>query len=298
MTATPTRGILFADLANSSRLYRELGDTQARNLVLSALELAQSVVERERGRVVDRIGDELFCVFDDGDAALRAAVGIQEETDQARDAGRLPAVLAFRIGFVHGPVGLRDTEVFGDSVYLAKRVANFAKADQVLTSGETLAALQQTTPDRFLAVDRVRLKGRVEEVEVFEALWGERGTIKIDLPARSHSRTERELHLTFANSTTTVSKERPDVALGRSPACELIIDEARVSRCHARVELAPDGFVLIDQSRNGTVIRRDGADPQVVVRARAVLEGAGTLQLGADDQGAPLVSYIVRPHSR
>jgi len=292
VSETPTRGILFADLADSSRLYRELGNAAARDIILSALGLAQSVVLKHRGRVVDRIGDELFCVFDDGDAALRAALSIQRGTERARERQQLPARLAFRIGFVHGPVELRGPEVFGDSVYLAKRVVNYAKADQVLTSRETVTTLTHGRTDNFLFVERVRLKGRIEEVELVEAVWSIENTAPINAADVPRSVPDRELQLSYGSVGTVVSRERPEVALGRSATCEIVIDETGVSRLHARVELRRDGFVLIDQSRNGTFLIREGSEPHLVLHEEIALEGNGVLQLGPQDR-APVVFYAV-----
>jgi pSer/pThr/pTyr-binding forkhead associated (FHA) protein len=46
---------------------------------------------------------------------------------------------------------------------------------------------------------------------------------------------------------------------GREPSCDLVCEHATVSRFHARVELADDGFVsLVDTgSRNGTFLNRN-----------------------------------------
>ena len=291
---TATRGILFTDLADSSRLYRTLGDARAREVVRAAFNVAQSVVANERGRVVDQIGDELFCLFDDGDAALRAAVGIQEHIERARETQELPVGLAFRTGFIQGPVELRDTEVFGDSVYLAKRVANLAKAEQILTTLETFNSLHDATPESFLFVERVRLKGRLEEVELVEALWGGRGTMPVNAAALPPLVPDDELHLRYGDRAMLVSRQHPDATMGRSPSCDLVLDEAGVSRLHARAELRRSGFVLVDLSRNGTILQRAGSNPYTVERGYAALEGEGTLQLGTHS-GAPVVTYSVRP---
>ena len=47
--------------------------------------------------------------------------------------------------------------------------------------------------------------------------------------------------------------------VGREPSCDLVCEHATVSRFHARVELADDGFVsLVDTgSRNGTFLNRN-----------------------------------------
>jgi adenylate cyclase len=178
-------------------------------------------------------------------------------------------------------------------VYLAKRVANLAKAEQILTSRETLASLREASPEHFLFVERVRLQGRVEEVELLEAVWGARVTVSVSSPSAPRSLPERELQLSHSNGSTVVSKEHPDVSLGRSSTCEIVFDEVGVSRLHARVELRRDGFVLIDQSRNGTILQSDWAAPRTILHGQAALEGTGTLQLGPQD-GAPVIAYTVR----
>src|SRR6185295_15196556 len=62
------RGVLFADVSNSTRLFHELGDDRGRAIVVAALAFARQIVDSSRGRVVDSIGDELFCEFPDADA--------------------------------------------------------------------------------------------------------------------------------------------------------------------------------------------------------------------------------------
>src|SRR5262245_37632942 len=47
------------------------------------------------------------------------------------------------------------------------------------------------------------------------------------------------------------SPDRPFV-LGRAPACDLIVDDSRVSRRHLMLEPSPDGWTAIDISTNGT----------------------------------------------
>ena len=46
---------------------------------------------------------------------------------------------------------------------------------------------------------------------------------------------------------------------GREPSCELALEHATVSRVHARIELADDGLVCVQdaESRNGTYLNRN-----------------------------------------
>jgi adenylate cyclase len=50
---------------------------------------------------------------------------------------------------------------------------------------------------------------------------------------------------------------QPAVLIGRSPECDLILNEPGMSRKHALIQRAGDGWVIIDQgSRNGTYVNR------------------------------------------
>ena len=98
------RVVLFADVSDSSRLITELGDAQARDVVQSAVDTARAVVEARDGSVVDQIGDEVFAVFADVDAALECAVGIQTQVETLASRGQLHRGLRMRIGFAAGPV--------------------------------------------------------------------------------------------------------------------------------------------------------------------------------------------------
>jgi FHA domain len=69
--------------------------------------------------------------------------------------------------------------------------------------------------------------------------------------------------------------DRP-LVLGRSPDCDVTLDDGQVSRRHARVWPAPDGSAVVEDlgSANGTFINRN----QVLEHAR--LDPGDELQLG------------------
>jgi transcriptional regulator with GAF, ATPase, and Fis domain/pSer/pThr/pTyr-binding forkhead associated (FHA) protein len=80
------------------------------------------------------------------------------------------------------------------------------------------------------------------------------------------------------------------VRLGRSPDCELSIEAVHVSALHATITAAPDGWVLRDQSTNGTRVVRDGARIDLSERATrdALLEDGDVLELGDATQPVPV----------
>jgi adenylate cyclase len=84
--------------------------------------------------------------------------------------------------------------------------------------------------------------------------------------------------------------------LGRSPQVTYCIDDARVSRSHARIDWHGGAFQLTDLSFNGTYVRFSNADEVVSLRrGNCTLHGSGVLGLGASlmDPTAPRVSFEI-----
>ncbi len=289
------RGILFADVSDSSRLLRELGDVEGRAAIVAALAVARRAVEAGGGVVIDEIGDELFCQFSCGDAAARASLAIQETVLAAREKQRLHAAVRFRIGFCEGPVGVDEERIFGDTVYLARRVATIAKADQVLTTADTLNGLAPDLSMRARWLGAVRPKGRTENVQVLDLSWAFDETLEPEDRFAPEEVFTGALHLTLpsAVSSVVVNADRPSIALGRNADCDIVVPDDRVSRHHARVDLDRSEFRWVDFSRNGSFLRPSNSEERIVVRTSVRLTGSGEIRLGPD-KDAPLLHYFVR----
>ena len=67
-----------------------------------------------------------------------------------------------------------------------------------------------------------------------------------------------------------------------------------MSRRHARIERRDNGFVLIDQSTNGTWLCQEGEDEIGLRQEEAPLIGQGTFSLGHPaKEGLPSVAYFI-----
>jgi hypothetical protein len=70
------------------------------------------------------------------------------------------------------------------------------------------------------------------------------------------------------------------LTIGRDPGCDVVLDHARISRQHARIEAAENGHVLIDlNSTNGTVVAGQRVRGAVRLRAGDAIELAGEVTL-------------------
>ena len=56
-----------------------------------------------------------------------------------------------------------------------------------------------------------------------------------------------------------MNREPETKSCGRDPSCDLVLEDSTLSRLHARIELADDGLVTIDDagSSNGTFVNRN-----------------------------------------
>jgi len=275
--------ILFADIAGSTHLYDTFGDFQARELISDCLTQLKEVARENDGTVIKTIGDEVMCTFLTPNQAAETAKQMHEEI--SFNPKMVQANIRLRIGFHHGEVICEPGDVFGDAVNVAARMVDLAKSDQIITNKETLALMKLTLKRRARIVDRTRVRGKDDVMEIHELIWG-----KPELLTMSNSITEEMiasltsekdlLQIRYMQQRIIVDHERPILTMGRGVANHLIIDEPLISRMHARIELQRNRFILIDQSTNGTFLVQPDEDPKLLRRDAIPSEGEGLIGLG------------------
>ncbi|MBF0621194.1 MAG: adenylate/guanylate cyclase domain-containing protein [Magnetococcales bacterium] len=285
--------IMFADIAGSTRLYEQLGDAKARALTSDCLGLLSQLTELYMGRVIKTIGDEVMCTFPSADQAADAAVRMQEELDQRAD--EVDVRLRIRVGFHFGEVILEGGDVFGDAVNLAARMASQAKADQILTTGETVGLINASLQENCRFIIDAQVKGKQKIIEIFELTWGEEEELTIlgGLPGQQDvAEQEAVMVLAFGTRELTLGQQRSTISLGRGKQNHFQIPDSRASRMHAKVEYRRGRFVLVDQSTNGTYVMLSGEGGQLVHRDERELSDEGVIGLGR--KVAPDDSLAVR----
>lgn len=276
--------ILFADVSGSTRLYEKLGDTEALRAVERCIKRMERSVEGYRGRVVKTIGDEIMAVFESAEDAFQAAVDMQQRiTDLPPVSG---VKLGIRLGFHLGPVIEDKDDYFGDTVNTAARLTGLAKAGQILTSGETIAALPELLQESTRDLDQMAVKGKVEQLNVFEVLWqeGEELTMKApSLKARPASAAAKPVRLCVRHlgKVLVIDDKTSSLSLGRDGGCDLVIVDRRASRNHCKIERRGDKFVLTDISTNGTYVTFSGEPEFFLRREDLILRGSGRISFAA-----------------
>jgi class 3 adenylate cyclase len=128
--------ILFTDLRNSTRLYREIGDAVAFGAVMGHFDVLREEIAREGGSIVKTLGDAIMAVFPRPAPALRAIINAQSALASPPEGVR---PLTVKAGLHAGPciaVTLNERlDYFGSNVNIAARLEPLSTGeDCVITS--------------------------------------------------------------------------------------------------------------------------------------------------------------------
>jgi class 3 adenylate cyclase len=294
---TASLAILFADIAKSSHLYEVLGNQTAQNLIGTYLSILSDITKQHNGTVVKTIGDEIMCTFPTANEAVDAAKLMHQDLEQMTLPGKPeygpPNIY---VGIHLGPVVREDNDVFGDAVNVAARMVSLAKQRQILTTGETVKALTVNNQNAARCIDRTTIKGKSGEVDIYEVVWEQHDlTVMLDTSLEELSQ-RSSMELRFGKLRINIDKNRPIATMGRQPHNDLIVNDNRVSRSHARIEYRRNKFILIDQSTNGTFVIIMGKKNIHIKRDETQLHGHGVIGLGRETtQDSPMaIQYAIK----
>lgn len=270
--------ILFADICRSTTLFDQLGDETALDLVVQALQLAGEIAKQENGTVIGTIGDEVMCTFNQPEAALAAASRIHGAVQQ--NPSMQQHHLAMRIGINTGTVLSLSNSVYGDTVNIAARLSQQAKANQSLVSSSTAVNVGEGLRGQLRLVGQLTLQGKAGPLEVHELL-GEHSEEEITEVADNRKVVTRAF-LMEARYLTRQMRFDPMLVrfvFGRSMDCDQVIDHPTISREHAEFLYRNGQFVLRDFSTNGSFLVQ-GTKTERLHRSSAELKGKGQIYLG------------------
>ncbi|MBV8029880.1 MAG: adenylate/guanylate cyclase domain-containing protein [Betaproteobacteria bacterium] len=276
--------VLFADVSESTKIYETAGDSAAHEAIDRCLALLRQATQAAGGRVVKTIGDEVMSVFARADAAAAAAAEMQGGVDHLPPVAGLK--LALRIGFHAGPVIQKESDVFGDTVNLASRLAEQAGRGQIITSAETAAILGPMFRGALRDLYAIPVKGKAEPVALCELLWRRdddatvfsTSTPGLQAPAAP-------LRLKYHATEILRRRDNDSVVIGREAGCGLVIADPKASRRHCTVERRGDKWVIQDHSTNGTYVSVEGDTELLLRREELTLRKRGWIACGQPRAG-------------
>lgn len=139
--------LMFTDLRDSTRMYRQIGDASAFGRVREHFEILEKSIAAEGGAIVKTMGDAVMATFRHPVDALKSVWNAQSEIAKYGE-----PMLWLKAGLHKGPcivVNLNDRlDYFGSTVNIAARLPNFSKGGELIFS-ETF--YQDPETQKFLA---------------------------------------------------------------------------------------------------------------------------------------------------
>lgn len=256
-------GVMFADVTGSTRLYETLGDENANRIIGKVIDVMRAITEGYQGFVIKTIGDEIMCRFSSANDCVRAAIECQEEISAGIQGETIE--ISIKVGLHFGPaILMEDGDVFGDAVNVSARMAGIAKGAQIITTQETISLLDADLQDMSRQFDRTNVKGKEEEIIVYQVVWEE-------------------------------SDDVTRIVIGRGVQSDLMCKTRLASRTHATLEYRRGKFLLTDQSSNGTFVQTDDGENIFLRRQELMLWGSGYIGLGEEiskEDPENLIRYV------
>lgn len=264
------------------------GALEIRHAIDRCLRRVELAIEANAGSVLlrDRFG--ISATFERCDPAILAACEMLERTQN------LPPLRGKRfsisVGIHYGTVGTGQEDA-GEGLEIARRLARASRSGEALATGAAVLQLSATT--RHFARPSNNDKAKITDLEwpIFSIARQPESVISLP-PA---TRLLQRLRIRHQNEIIFVDELRPIVLLGRELGNDIVIMDPRASRQHARVERRRGGFMLIDQSTNGTCLLEDDAVERCIKGSEVALVGPGRIGCGfsANDVERDLVFFDI-----
>jgi len=164
--ASGTHTFVFADLAGYTALTEAHGDEEAADAAADFRDAVRALLAEHDAEEVKTMGDALLVRVPD---AAKAA-GLAERI--VCEYGTRHRALAVRVGMHTGTAVLRGGDWFGSAVNIASRVADVARAGEILCTEATREAIGPAVPVRERG--RQAFKNVVDPVGVYEFVLASR----------------------------------------------------------------------------------------------------------------------------
>jgi adenylate cyclase len=293
VTRIAERTVVFADLRGSTSLFERLGNSEATSVVTHTVSALGRVIASQKGHVVKTLGDGLMAMFERPMHAVQAANAMHDVLEGLVAGGPNPTsrstsnmrTLRLQVALARGEIVEMDGDCFGDAVNVAARLLDHAGDNETLITDGVFEGLDDAQRIRFRSLDWMHLRGRAEPVLV-HLLGGRRhgDTVATQFGDVQMDDDPDGIRLSWGPLNRLYASDRVPLVLGRSPQSTFCVDDARVSRSHARIDWHGGSFTLTDLSYNGTYVRFGAGDEVLSLRrGQCTLHGSGVIGLG----GAP-----------
>lgn len=164
--------LMFTDLRNSTKMYREIGDAPAFGRVRDHFEILEQSIAAEGGSIIKTMGDSIMAAFRSPVSAVRAIWDVQKKISLRGD-----PPLSIKAGIHHGAcivVNLNDRlDYFGSTVNIAARLPHFSVGGEAILSEpvrndpEVVEFLEKNAPPNSLTRFQSEIRGYDQPMDLW-----------------------------------------------------------------------------------------------------------------------------------
>ena len=163
--------IMFADIVGYSRMMAS-DEERTLELLKDFESICSPIISDNEGKIIKKVGDELFCEFSSAKEAVDCALSIQKSIQPFNDSRPKDFKLQVRIGIHIGDIVLRDGDVFGDGVNVASRIQPFSNPGGICVSNAVRDALSSHPKYKLQVEGEQELKNIIEKHTLYSIKTG------------------------------------------------------------------------------------------------------------------------------
>lgn len=273
-------GILYADISGSTRLYSTLGAEEAKHQLERCVKRMERSIESFKGTLRSPAVDEIIATFPGADDAVLAALDMQ------RRLADLPPVsgvrLSIRIGVHFGSLSEDQDGLGGSGAEIGKALLNLAGVGQIVTCDMASGSLSKVLQDSLLPIGDMVLSTPLGDSQLFEIKdRAAQSAYRPTATTTTAAGVSERLFIRVNGAAFVVDNAAPRMTFGRDRESSFVLHGSKASRHHATIEKrGRAGFVLVDQSTNGTYLKLDGLAEVRLQDGETTLSGRGKIGFG------------------
>ncbi len=163
--------IMFADIVGYSRMMAN-NEERTLELLKDFENICSPIISDNEGKIIKKVGDELFCEFSSAKQAVDCSLEIQKAIQPYNDSRPKDFKLQVRIGIHIGDIVLRDGDVFGDGVNVASRIQPFCNPGGICVSNAVRDALSSHPKYEIQVEGEQELKNIIEKHTLYSIKTG------------------------------------------------------------------------------------------------------------------------------
>ena len=165
---TQTATLMFADVVDSVRLIEQAETANVIRIRALLRSLAQEVIPRHLGTVLERRGDGLLVRFSDARSAAACALDLHAQAAEVNIGHDAADVVALRIGVHSAEVIVDDSAIYGRGINLTARVTALAGPGQTVISAAVRDQLTDSLDGELRDLGECFLKNVADPVRAYQ----------------------------------------------------------------------------------------------------------------------------------